>query len=328
MTTTKLRWGILGVARINERLLPAFARACHGELRAIASRSLPRAREAAGRAGIPAAHGSYEELLASPDIDAVYIPLPNTLHADWARRAADHGKHILCEKPLTPTAREAEELVAYCQARKVKLMEGFMWPHHPRTARLRQALDSGVIGPVQRVGASFTFLLPMDPKNIRLQADLGGGSLLDVGCYTVYGIRWAFGAEPVRVWATARFEEDVDVEMSGVLWLEDGRLGLFDCGFTLPVRAGLEITGTEGVIRVPHLWGPGPKATFTIQRSDLSVEEVVIEGEDQIVNMLDDFNRCVLEDRPVEPDPLEAVKTLRVLDALALSAREERVVDV
>ena len=118
--STRLRWGILGVARINERLLPAFALAEHGQLSAIASRSLPRAREAADRAGIPTAYGSYDELLADPEIDAVYIPLPNALHGEWTRRAADRGKHILCEKPLTPTAPEAEELIAYCAAARTR----------------------------------------------------------------------------------------------------------------------------------------------------------------------------------------------------------------
>jgi predicted dehydrogenase len=325
---TSLRWGILGVARINQRLLPAFALAKHGQLRAIASRSPSRAREAADRAGIPTAYGSYDELLADPDIDAVYIPLPNALHGEWTRRAAERGKHILCEKPLTPTAPEAEELVAYCAARKVKLMDGFMWPHHPRTARLHQVIDSGVIGEVQRVSGSLTFLLPLDSKNIRLDAGLAGGSLLDAGCYPVYGIRWAMGAEPVRVWATASYEHEVDVEMSGIVWLEDGRLGTFDCGFTLPLRSGLEIIGTKGVLRVPQMWNPPPRATFTIQRDDQSVEEVAIEGENQIVRMLDHFNRCVLDDQPIQPSPSEAVKTLRVLDALARAAREERVVDM
>src|SRR5207247_5448794 len=145
------------------------------------------------------AYGSYEELRADPDVDAVYIPLPNSLHAEWTRKAAEHGKHVLCEKPLCPTAAEAADLVAYCRAAGVRLMDGFMWPHHPRTRRIRQMLDDGVIGPVQRVTAAFTFKMdPLSTDNIRLQPAMGGGSLLDVGCYPVFGIRWAFGAEPVR----------------------------------------------------------------------------------------------------------------------------------
>jgi D-xylose 1-dehydrogenase (NADP+, D-xylono-1,5-lactone-forming) len=328
-TTAKLRWGILGVARINERLLPGFARAARADLRAIASRSPDRAREAARAAGIAAAYGSYEELLANPGIGAIYIPLPNTLHAEWTRRAAEHGKHVLCEKPLTPTAAEAAELIAFCRSRGVQLLDGFMWPHHPRTARLRQMLDAGVIGAVRRVSGTFTFpMRPLDPKNIRLQPGLAGGSLLDVGCYPVYGIRWAFGAEPVRAFARARYEFGVDVEMDGIVRLADGRVGTFDCGFTLPLRQRLEITGTEGVIEVHEMWVPAARATFTVRREGRADEQVAVEGEDQIVHMLDGFSGAVLSGEPVRPAAEEAVRTLRVLDALAQSAREGREVEV
>jgi predicted dehydrogenase len=328
-TTARLRWGILGVAKINNRLLPGFARAARAELRAIASRFPDRAREAAQAAGITTAHGSYEELLADPGIDAVYIPLPNTLHAEWTRRAAEHGKHVLCEKPLTPTAAEARELIALCRSRGVQLMDGFMWPHHPRTAKLRQMLDAGAVGEVRRVSGAFTFpMRPLDPKNIRLQPDLAGGSLLDVGCYPVYGIRWAFGTEPVRAFARARYEFGVDVEMDGIVRLADGRVGTFDCGFTLPNRQRLEITGTEGVIEVPGMWVPPARATFTVRRDGRLDEQVAVEGEDQIVHMLDDFIEAVLSGQPVRPAAEEAVRTLRVLDALARSAREGREVEV
>ena len=135
MAKDKLRWGVLGVASIYERVRPAFATACNAELRAIASRSLDRARQAAQIAHIPAAYGSYDELVNDPAIDAVYIPLPNSMHAEWTRQAARRGKHVLCEKPLTPTAAEAQSLVDYCRSEGVCLMDGFMWPHHPRTAR-------------------------------------------------------------------------------------------------------------------------------------------------------------------------------------------------
>ncbi|HYT90769.1 MAG TPA: Gfo/Idh/MocA family oxidoreductase [Gemmataceae bacterium] len=321
----KLRWGILGVAKINDRLLPAFAKAASAELRAIASRDLERARQAAQAADIATAHGSYEALLDDPAIDAVYIPLPNTLHAEWTRKAADRGKHVLCEKPLCPTAAEARQLIDYCRARGVQLMDGFMWPHHPRTAQLRQFLDGGNIGEVRRVTASFTFRMnPLDPQNIRLRSDLGGGSLLDVGCYCVYGIRWAFGAEPTHAQASARYEYGVDVEMNGLLTFAGGRTGAFDCGFTLPYRGWLEIVGTEGIVFVPDVWLPPRRATFEIRRGGrYDTEEVVVEGEDQIVSMLEDFGRAVLDGRPLTPSPDEAVRTLAAIDALTRSARQE-----
>src|SRR5439155_4771152 len=164
---TKLRWGILGVANINNRLLPGFAKAPSAELRAIASRALAKAQAAARAANIPVAHGSYEALLDDPAIDAVYNPLPNALHGEWTKKAAERGKHVLCEKPLMPTAAEARDVIDFCRARGVTLMDGFMWPHHPRTARLREFLDKGGIGAVQRVGGAFTFRMhPLDPNNI------------------------------------------------------------------------------------------------------------------------------------------------------------------
>ncbi|MFL5244456.1 MAG: Gfo/Idh/MocA family protein [Gemmataceae bacterium] len=325
----KLHWGILGVANIRKRLLPAFAKTKHAELKAIASRSLDRAKKAAAEADIPVAYGSYEQLLDDPDIEAVYIPLPNTLHGEWTRKAAERGKHILCEKPMTPTAAEARELVDFCKAKGVWLMEGFMWPHHPRTHMLRRFLEEGGIGAVERVAGAFTFKLdPFTVSNIRLQSHLAGGSLLDVGCYPVYGIRWAFGTEPVRVFATARYQHDVDVEMSGLLHFADGRMASFDCGFTLPTRGWLEITGTDGVVRVPEMWVPTDAATFEIHRDGHPTEVVSIAGEDQIAHMIDDFDDAILHGKPIHPPPEEAVKTLRVLDALAASARSGKEVEV
>jgi predicted dehydrogenase len=327
--TAKLRWGALGVAGINDRVLPAFVRARHAELRAIASRDLARAQEAARAAAIPVAHGGYQALLDDPGIDAVYIPLPNTLHDEWARKAAEAGKHVLCEKPLTPDAASARALVDFCKSKGIKLMDGFMWPHHPRTARLRQLLDSGSLGEVRRVTGCFTFpLRPLDSSNIRLQPALAGGCLLDVGCYPAYGIRWAFGAEPTRGYATARYLHGVDVEMSAVLWLPGERTASFDCGFDEPLRGWLEVTGTEGVVLVPNMWVPPARATFVVMREGRPDEEVAVEGEDQVAHMIDDFSRAVLNGEAVRPSAEEAVRTLRVLDALAKSARVGHVVDI
>lgn len=328
MSTRKVRWGILGVAKINDRLLPSFAKARNLELYGIASRSLDKAQVAAKAAGIPKAYGSYEALLDDPAIDIVYIPLPNHLHAEWTKKAADRGKHVMCEKPLTPTAPEAAELVAYCRERKVKLMDGFMWPHHPRTALIHERLTQGAIGKVRRVAGTFTFQLPPDPSNIRLQPEAGGGSLLDVGCYPVYGIRWAFGQEPVRVWATARYEFGVDVEMNGVLWFADGGIATFDCGFVHPMRQWLEIVGEKGTITVPEMWVPRSVVAAFDRRDERDTWTGEGAPGDQMQCMLENFSSYVLEDRPVRPDPEEAVKTLRVLDALARSAREGGVVEI
>jgi predicted dehydrogenase len=324
----KLRWGILGVAKINDRLLPAFAVANNAELRAIASRSAGRVQAASAAAGIPVSYGNYEALLDDPSIDAVYIPLPNHLHGEYTRKAADRGKHVLVEKPLAPTADEAGEVVDYCRRKNVRLMDGFMWPHHPRTAQLREALRGGIIGDVVHVNGAFTFPLEPDPKNIRLNAEMGGGSLLDVGCYPVYGIRWVFAAEPLSVQATASLERGVDMRMAGILKFANDRTGSFDCGFTLPLRTAMEIVGTEGVIRVPHMWVPLPgQSYFEIERGG-KTQTVSVEGQNQIVNMLQHFGEAVLNRREASPSPDEAVKTLKVLDALAHAARDGREVKI
>src|SRR5262249_1131129 len=158
--------------------------------------------------------------------------------------------------------------------------------------------------------------------------ELGGGSLLDVGCYPVYAIRWAFGTEPVRVYATATYHQGVDTEMSGTLWFADGRVRAFDCGFTLPRRGWLEIGATEGGGSIPEMWQPPRRARFTVQPKAGGAEEFAVEGEDQILQVIDHFSRAALESEPVSPLPEEAVRTLRLLDALSESAREGRVVSV
>ena len=320
----KIRWGILGVAKINERLLPGFAKARNADLRAIASRSLARAQAAAKAAGIPAAHGSYEALLDDPEIDAVYIPLPNHLHGEWTRKAADRGKHVLCEKPLTPTAAESRQVVNYCRSKGVFLMDGFMWPHHPRTHQLKKFLTDGGIGRITQVNAAFTFMLDLDPENIRLNAASAGGSLLDVGCYPVFGIRWAFAAEPLSAWATATMQNGVDLRLSGVLKFSDNRTATFDCGFTLPFRGWMEIAGAEGTVRLPDMWLPPDPAIYEIERDRGQIETVSVAGHDQIVHMIEDFGDAIMEKREPQPSAEEAIKTNRVMDALAGSAREGR----
>ena len=192
---------------------------------------------------------------------------------------------------------------------------------------IRDRLAAGVIGKVRRVTSTFTFRLPCDPGNIRLQPQAAGGSLLDVGCYPVYGIRWAMSAEPVRAWATARYEYGVDVEMTGVLWFADGAVASFDCGFIHPHRQWLEIVGETGTIYVPEMWVPTGRPEFEVYRDGAAIQRTGAPGE-QIQHMLENFSHYVMNGAPVYPSPEDAVKTLRVLDALAQSAREQRIIDV
>lgn len=328
-----LRFGVLGVAAITDRLRPAFAACSDVRLVAVASRELPRAQEAASRYGDCRAIGSYEALLADPEIDAVYIPLPNHLHAEWTTRAADAGKHVLCEKPLALTATEARSMADHCARRNVRLMDGFMWPHHPRTRKLRALIAQGAIGPVQKVVAAFTFKMDeFDAAAFRLRPESGGGGLYDVGCYCVFATRLFMGAEPVSVVAKAQMFNGVDVDLSAILSFADGRSAHFDCGFAHPLRTQVEIVGTTGLIRVPNLWIPDGDAAFEVthQSGDFgqSMEVVQTPGFDQMACMLSEFANAAREGRDPVPGPDEPVRTARVIDALLEAARTGREVQL
>ncbi len=324
-TEKKIRWGIMGVAKINQRLIPGFKGAKKASLQAIASRSLEKAREAAKVDEIPQAYGSYEELLADKNIDAIYIPLPNHMHYEWACKCADVGKHVLCEKPLTPIAKESESLVDYFEKKKIKLMDGFFWPHHPRTHLMKKIIQEGKIGQVQQVHGAFTFpLQPLSTENIRLQADSAGGGLLDVGCYPVYGIRWAMQEEPLSVFAKSTLFAGVDVNLCAQLTFANNRYATFSCGFISPFRAGLEIVGTEGVLKVDNMWVPKEPTSYWLGDGENGFTEHRLEPVNQISCMIDDISEAILNNSEVIPHPREAIKTLKVLDAIKASTIEGR----
>src|SRR6202167_2089937 len=195
----KVRWGVLGAAHIAvKKVIPAMQRGEWCEVAAIASRDLAKAQRAAAALGIPKAYGSYEELLADPDIDAIYNPLPNQLHVPWTIKAAEAGKHVLCEKPLSLTVAEAESLLAVRARTGVKIGEAFMIRSYPQWLRLRELLAEGRIGTLRSIAGFFSYY-NVNPDNIRNQVDCGGGALMDIGCYLVHASRYAFGAEPSRV---------------------------------------------------------------------------------------------------------------------------------
>src|SRR6266487_1583018 len=204
---SKVRWGVLSTAKIGiEKVLPAMQRGEYCEIAAIASRSLETARAAAARLGIPKAYGSYEELLADPEIDAIYNPMPNHLHVPWSIKALEAGKHVLCEKPIALTAAEAQTLIDVArQYPHLKVMEAFMYRFHPQWQRARQLVLEGDIGELRTIQSFFSYYLD-DPNNIRNRDDVGGGGMLDIGCYTVSLARFIFGAEPNHVFGTVEYD--------------------------------------------------------------------------------------------------------------------------
>jgi predicted dehydrogenase len=313
---------VLGVAGIAVRaVIPAIQRARNARLVAIASRASGRAEDAAGRLGIPRAHGAYEALLADPEVDAVYIPLPNSLHREWTIRCAEAGKHVLCEKPLALTAAEAEEMAAACRQHGVVLMEAFMYRFHPRTERVAQLAADGTLGDVRLVRAAFTFAAREPARNIRFRPDLGGGALYDVGCYTINVSRMILG-EPEEVFAAGRVGEyGVDDQVGAVLRFAGNRLALVDCGLVLPRREEYEIVGTAARLTVPDAFLPGTAdARIIITRGADSTAETIA-GIDQYQRMVERFGDAAEAGGPAPLTPADAAGTLTVLEALLASVR-------
>jgi len=330
----RIRWGILGTANIGiKRFIPGATASPNGTVRAIASRDLWRARAVAAQLNIPVAYGSYRELLADPNIDAIYNPLPNSLHAEWTIAAAGAGKAILCEKPLAVSSSEAQRMIDAARANGVLLMEAFMYRFHPQHERVRAIRAAGEIGDVRAVRTAFTFQLePFDSANVRLQKSLAGGALMDVGCYCVNAARMIFGEEPL--WASAQwdFREafGVEVSLAGVLTFSDGRTATFDCGFRAAGQGSYTIAGTRGAIEVPAAFVPPPADTTVRVIAGSEYREERIAGVDQYRLEAIEFADALLRCRPLRIPPGDAVATLRAIEALHRSAaadgRRERVV--
>ena len=253
-----VKWGLLSTALINESILRGAAESSEVDVIAVASRDEERARSYAQEHGVERSYGNYEGLLADPDIEAVYVSLPNSLHVEWTLRALDAGKHVLVEKPFSKYPDQVEEAFDRAEAAGLVLSEGFMWRHHPQARRLTELIDSGVAGRVRVVRTAFAFDLATErgTGDTRFDPALDGGALMDVGCYCISGLRLVAG-EPER----ARGEQvvgssGVDVVFSGALAFADGVAGHFDCGFIVPRRAMLEVVGEEATILVPDPFTP------------------------------------------------------------------------
>jgi predicted dehydrogenase len=319
-TERSLRWGILGCARITRRgLIPGIRASRRGTLRALASRDGRTAQAWAEEFGLPRAYGTYLELIEDPEIDAVYIPLPNELHEPWVVAAADAGKHVLCEKPLALDAIQARRMVEHCRSRGVILMEAFMWRHQHRTEALRRLLAEGVIGELRLVRCSFSF--PIDPGDWRLDSARGGGSLWDVGCYGVSTARLFAGTEPASIVAQARFgSTGVDLSLAAGLRFPGGVLGLIDCSFEQPFRCAFELVGTLGILDVPDAYLPPARPIARLRRGDGPWEELTFDGFDQYGAMVDVFAQAVTEGDL--PDPAEdGLAQMETLDAVLAAAR-------
>lgn len=256
----KIRWGLLSTARINEAVIEPIRQAERSELVAVTSRDLATAQTYAQEKGIPKAHGSYEALLADPDVDVIYNPLPNTLHCEWTVKAAEAGKHVLCEKPIVTTLAELDQVEAAAAAHGVTIFEAFMYLHHPQTLKVKEMIQAGKLGNLQLITSWFNFYLPPErATNIRLNANLAGGSLWDVGVYpNSMAIVMAGAGAPVEIWASQIIgESGVDVAMRAQLKFSNGVIAQVSSGFRTPFREAAYIVGDQGMVNIIEPWKPG-----------------------------------------------------------------------
>lgn len=326
MTTHRsLRWGVIGSAGIAVRsVIPGIRESARGDVVAIASRDLAKAQETANKLDIPQAYGSYEELLADPGIDAVYIPLPNHLHKEWTIRAAEAGKHVLCEKPIALTAAEAEQMAEACRAAGVHLEEAFMYRHHPRYAMIRDILESGEIGELRGIHGTFTFNSAGSASNVRFHRDMGGGALYDIGVYPISAARLVLGREPEAATVQAMFSpkhDNVDMMASGLLEFPGTIALTFDCAMWAAYRNTLEILGTDGRIEVPSAFVSPQDAGsnfFVIGKN--GKREVEVPVVNQYALQADNFARIVLDGAASQFGADDAVANMRALDACLTSA--------
>jgi predicted dehydrogenase len=324
-----IRWGILSTARIGrEKVIPAIQRSQLGNVTAIASRDLARAKALAAELNIEKPYGSYQELLSDRNVDAVYIPLPNHLHVRWSMRALSAGKHVLCEKPIGLTVAEAEQLAGAAAAHpKLKVMEAFMYRFHPQWQAARQLVREGRIGRLRTIHTHFSYYND-DPNNIRNQADIGGGALMDIGCYPISLSRFMYDAEPERV--LGHLERDpkmqIDRLVSATLEFFQGT-ATFTCGTQLVPHQRVHIFGTSGriEIEIPFNAPPDKPCRIWVQigtKPGTAIEEIAFDVCDQYTLQADALAQAIQGDTPV-PTPLaDAVANMGVIERVRISAEK------
>lgn len=332
-----LRWGLICTARINRALIPAIQASSRAELAAVASRDLARARNYAHQWGIPRAYGSYQALLNDPQVEVIYIALPNSLHCEWAVKAAQAGKHVLCEKPLALSTEEVDRMIEASQRNQVVLLEAFMYRYHPQTLKAQELVSQGEIGDVRLVRAVFSYTLSR-PGDVRLDPSLGGGSLWDVGCYPVSFARAIIGSEPVEVFGWQLLgDSGVDLTFVGQMRFaamspqgSDGAVAQFDSSFQAPFRWEAEVIGSQGTLWLETPWKPGAArepAGLRLVR-DGREEKVAVDDVNAYLCEVEAMADCVLDSaEPILPlsDSRGNVVTL---NALYESARTGQVVSL
>ncbi len=322
-----LNWGFLSTARINRALVPVLNASPRNRLLAVASRSDSSAELYALEWKIPRSYGSYERLLEDPEIDIVYNPLPNHLHAEWTVKALQAGKHVLCEKPFALSLAEVDAMSTAARESGKVLTEAFMYRHHPQTLKAQAIVNSGALGKLQFIRGAFTFTLNRE-GNFRLQKEMGGGSLWDVGCYPVNFARTLVGAEPLEVFGWQDTGPGgADMVFVGQMRFEGGIHAQFDSGFASPFRAFMEIVGSEAALNIPVPFKPGRNEIMHLRRGE-SLERVKIPGQNLYSGEVEDMADAVLLGQPPRISLEDSRGNVAAILALLESARAGRPVDI
>jgi predicted dehydrogenase len=319
----KVIWGVLSTAKIGlEKVIPAMQKGLYSEITAIASRTMESAQNAANRLAISKAYGSYEDLVNDPEIEAVYIPLPNHLHVAWAEKCMQAGKHVLLEKPIGLNYKQAQQLLQISKKYPdAKIMEAFMYRHHPQMLEVKRLIDDGVIGEIRNTCSTFAYFND-NAKDIRNQSDIGGGGLLDIGCYCISIARFLFGTEPKRVSGLVEFDPllKIDRLASGILHFEDG-FSTFMCSTQLQYQQYARVSGTKGMIEIIKPFTPEPNEKAKIILHNRSIQKkITFEPCDKYTIQGDLFSNAILNNQD-PPLPIEdGVANMKVIEAIFLSA--------
>jgi predicted dehydrogenase len=297
MNQRPLNWGLLSTARINRALIAPLHASKRTNLLAVASRSESTAKDFAREWNIPRGYGSYEALLAAPDIDVIYNPLPNNLHAEWTIKALRAGKHVLCEKPFALSLTEVDAMIAASRETGKVLAEALMYRHHPQTMKIKEMVDGGAIGKLQLIKGTFTFLQTRQ-GNFRNIKEMGGGSIWDVGCYPISYARMLAGAEPTEVFGwQVQGAGGSDTSFFGEMRFPNGVHFQFDSGFQTQLRSFMEIAGSEAVLNIPVPFKPGLKSQFILRRGN-KIETIHVQGRELYMGEVDDMCDAILLGKP------------------------------
>ena len=321
----KVKWGILSIAKSGrEKVIPAMQKGAYCDIVAMASRSIELAKAEAAKLNIPKSYGCYEDLLADSDVDAIYIPLPNHMHVEWAIKCLEAGKHVLCEKPIGLTSAEAQQLMdASKKYPNLKIMEAFMYRFHPQWQAAKKLVDEGRIGQLKTIHSFFSYY-NVDPMNIRNKKEAGGGGLMDIGCYNISLSRFIFSKEPVRVFGIVDYDPELQTDRvaSGTLDFGNGT-STFTCSTQLMPYQRVNILGTNGriEIEIPFNAPPDQNTKLWIHTNNGS-EEILFDIVDQYTLQGDQFSQAILDDKPVPFTLDDAVKNMKVIEAVIDSDKE------